>query len=73
MSERWRRLKHPKVVRQATFVAIVVGTLLNLVNNNGIFFGETLTLVLATKIGLTYVVPYSVSTYGQVFGAQLTG
>jgi len=33
----WRRLADPKVVRQAAFVAIVVGTLLNPINNSGIF------------------------------------
>lgn len=73
MSERWRHLTNSYVVRRAAFVAIVVGTLLNLINNAGVFLGEALTLVLAVKICLTYLVPYGVSSYSQVFGVPSAG
>ena len=59
--------KSPGVVRRATFVAIVVGTLLNLINNYGVFLGEASSLTLAMKMGLTYIVPYGVSSYSQAF------
>ena len=67
MAEQWRRLKNPDLMRRAAFVAIVVGTLLNLINNYDVFFGEALGLAMAVKIGLTYMVPYGVSSYSQAF------
>lgn len=68
MSEKWRRLADPAIVRQSAFVAILVGTLLNFINNFGVFLGDPLTLGAAAKIGLTYLVPYGVSSYSRVFG-----
>lgn len=52
------------VPRRSFLVALIVGTVLNLINQ-----GDAL-LALASvnwlKIGLTYLVPYAVSTYGAV-------
>jgi hypothetical protein len=45
-------------------VALVVGTVLNLINQGDAIFG-TMTINW-TKIVLTYFVPYAVSTYGAV-------
>jgi hypothetical protein len=45
-------------------VALVVGTVLNLINQGDAIFGAT--SVNWTKIMLAYVVPYVVSTYGAV-------
>ena len=45
-------------------VAVVVGTILNLINQGDAIFGAT--SVNWTKIMLTYFVPYVVSTYGAV-------
>jgi len=45
-------------------VALVVGTVLNLINQGDALFGAG--AVNWLKIGLTYVVPYCVSTYGAV-------
>jgi hypothetical protein len=50
--------------RRAFFVALVVGTVLNLVNQGDALFGPASLDWL--KLGLTYVVPYGVSTYGAV-------
>ena len=45
-------------------VALVVGTILNVINQgDAIFGGKTINW---TKIVLTYFVPYAVSTYGAV-------
>lgn len=50
------------VPRRSLAVALVVGTLLNLINQgDALLAGEELDLV---KIGLTFVVPYCVATYG---------
>ena len=45
-------------------VALVVGTILNLINQGDAIFGPM--AINWTKIVLTYVVPYAVSTYGAV-------
>ena len=45
-------------------IALVVGTILNLINQRDTIFGTT--PVNWIKIVLTYLVPYGVSTYGAV-------
>jgi hypothetical protein len=45
-------------------VALVVGTMLNLINHGDVIFGAM--TINWTKIVLTYFVPYAVSTYGAV-------
>ena len=45
-------------------VALVVGTILNLINQGDTFLG--LTSINWIKVFLTYLVPYAVSTYGAV-------
>ncbi len=59
----WR---HPRTVRRAQRVALVVGTVLNLINHYDLLFGAALTGSLAIQLALTYLVPYVVSTHGQV-------
>ena len=49
---------------RSLFVAAAVGTILNLINQGDMLFGgESVNWL---KIGLTYIVPYCVSTYGAV-------
>ena len=52
------------VPRRSLFVALIVGTVLNLINQGEVLFGDG-KLNLA-KIVLTYAVPYCVATYGAV-------
>jgi hypothetical protein len=52
------------VPKRSFFLALIVGTVLNLINQGEILFGEgRLNLI---KIFLTYAVPYCVATYGAV-------
>jgi hypothetical protein len=52
------------VSRRSFAVALIVGTILNLINQgDAVFGGTSLNL---TKLLLTYVVPYCVATYGAV-------
>jgi len=52
------------VLRRSFVVALIVGTILNLINQgDALFTGENVSL---TKLLLTYVVPYVVATYGAV-------
>ncbi|OAF12444.1 hypothetical protein AYJ54_06340 [Bradyrhizobium centrolobii] len=52
------------VPRRSFFVALVVGTVLNLINQGDALLGET--PINWLKIVLTYFVPYAVCTYGAV-------
>lgn len=53
------------VMRRSVIVAVVVGTILNIINQGSAIFGpEPLNI---TKCVLTYLVPFFVATYGAVF------
>ena len=52
------------VPRRSFAVALVVGTILNLINQGDVLFASGSLNV--TKIFLTYIVPYCVATYGAV-------
>jgi hypothetical protein len=66
----WRRCRDPRVVALALRVALVVGTILNVINHFDLLLGGPLTRTTLLQIGLTYIVPYCVSTHGQVFGRR---
>jgi hypothetical protein len=52
------------VPRRSLWVALVVGTILNLINQgDALLAGQRLDFA---KLALTYIVPYIVSTYGAV-------
>ncbi len=54
----------PGVPRRSLMAALVVGTILNLINQgDALFGGRSLDWL---KLGLTYIVPYCVATYGAV-------
>lgn len=52
------------IPRRCFFVALVVGTILNLINQGDALFGAA--AVSWAKAVLTYFVPYAVATYGAV-------
>jgi hypothetical protein len=52
------------VPRRSIYVALVVGTLLNLINQGDAIFGPG--SISWLKLVLTYLVPYGVCTYGAV-------
>ena len=52
------------VPRRSLRIALVVGSILNLINQGDAMFGVA--LVNWWKVALTYAVPYLVSTYGVV-------
>lgn len=57
------------IPKRSFYVALVVGTILNLINQGDALFGPG--PINWIKIVLTYLVPYAVSTYGAV-SYQLT-
>jgi hypothetical protein len=66
----WKRCKEPRVAALAIRVALVVGTILNVINHFDLLLGAPLTRMAMIQMALTYVVPYCVSTHGQVFGRR---
>jgi hypothetical protein len=52
------------VPRRSLYVALVVGTVLNVINQGDAFLG--MGSINWVKVGLTYCVPYAVCTYGAV-------
>jgi hypothetical protein len=58
------------VPRRALWVGVIVGSLLNLINQGGALFGGG--HINWLKLGLTYVIPYCVATYGAV-SARIAG
>jgi len=52
------------IPKRSFYVAIVVGTVLNLINQGDALFGNS--PINWTKIVLTYFVPYAVATYGAI-------
>jgi hypothetical protein len=54
---------YPPVVQRALRVALVVGTLLFVINQADLVLRGELSSGVALKIGLTYLVPFTVSTY----------
>jgi hypothetical protein len=51
------------VLRRAVYVALVVGTILTIINQGDVLLAGEITLLVMAKILLTYLVPYSVSTF----------
>jgi hypothetical protein len=64
LARAWRFAFSDGVPRRSSIVAVVVGSILNLINQGDALFGGG--RIGWAKIALTYIVPYCVSTYGAV-------
>ena len=60
----WQGAVAPGVPRRSLAAAVIVGTILNLINQGDALFGDKALDWL--KLVLTYIVPYCVATYGAV-------
>ena len=67
----WHALVYRRVCRRAIGVALVVGTILAAINQSDVLLNGHLTAVVAAKIALTYLVPFSVSTYSALAANRL--
>ena len=65
-------LMHPLLVRRCAAIALVVGTLLTLINHFGVITSGEFPASLAWKIPLNYLVPYSVATVSAVLNSRQT-
>lgn len=66
MKEKLERCCEPGTMVRALSVAVVVGSVLNLINHYELLLGAPLTSKTMIQVGFTYLVPYVVSTHGQV-------
>ena len=66
MSKFMKVAMQAEVFRTAVKVALVVGTILALINHSSAIFNLTLTTQNVFQIILSYFVPYGVSTYSSV-------
>jgi hypothetical protein len=66
MKDFFREAVQPETVRTAARVALIVGTVLALINHYDLLLDAPFTLKTGFQIGLSYLVPYCVSTHGQV-------
>jgi hypothetical protein len=66
-------LFYPAVFRRAIGVATVVGTILFLINQLDVVLAGHVTALVVAKILLTYLVPFSVSTYSALQINQIIG
>ena len=59
------------VLRRAIRVALLVGTVLFFINQSDVVLRGDVTPLVIAKIGLTYLVPFSVSTYSALAANRL--
>lgn len=55
-----------KNIHRAIIVAIVVGSLLNLINSYDVFWNADFTIKNLIRITLTYITPFCVSLYSSI-------
>jgi hypothetical protein len=60
------------VLRRAIYVALVVGTILTIINQGDVLLAGEITRLVMAKIVLTYLVPYSVSTFSALSANRVT-
>lgn len=66
----WTIATSKPVVKRATRIALIVGTVLAVINHGDRLVSGTLNLAAFMKILLTYFVPYSVSSYSSVLAIR---
>ncbi|WP_299148051.1 nitrate/nitrite transporter NrtS [uncultured Tateyamaria sp.] len=66
----WSIATDPTVMRRATKIALVVGIVIALINHGDKIAGGTMTTIAWAKCMLTFLVPYSVSTYSSVMAVR---
>jgi hypothetical protein len=54
----------PATLRKTLKIALIVGTLLSLINQGSVIFGGDATTTTWLRVGLNYVVPFCVSSLG---------
>ena len=66
-----RFIRSRDIVQTSVYTALVVGTILTLINQGDIYLADHVTGIVLVKTLLTYVVPYCVSTFGAMSAARV--
>jgi hypothetical protein len=64
-------LTYGPLARRAIVVALLVGTILCIINQGDVLLGGHVTAFVVVKMALTYLVPFSVSTYSALAANRL--
>ena len=68
----WRcAIRYPPMLRRSARIAIVVGTLLALINHGDHLLQGRVSAVIALKIALTYTVPFAVATWSALVNSRI--
>lgn len=62
---------HPSVYRRSLITALIVGTILTAINQGNRILDDGFTLEILIKMGLTYCVPFCVSTLGALGATRI--
>lgn len=62
---------HPAVWKRSLITALIVGTILTAINQGNLILSHGISGEIALKMGLTYCVPFCVSTSGALGAARI--
>jgi hypothetical protein len=62
--------RNPSNLRRTVTIALIVGTILSIINEGDVLIHGDATAATAVKIGLNFVVPFIVSNLGVLAGTQ---
>ena len=63
-------VRYPAVLRRSLITALIVGTILTAINQGNRFLDGDITAAVLLRMGLTYCVPFIVSTSGALGAAR---
>jgi hypothetical protein len=66
-------VRHRPMLKRSTAVALVVGTVLMIINQGDVLLGAKWPGALIWKIPLTYLVPFVVATWGALVNGRVRG
>ena len=70
----WRCLRcallQPPLIRRSLIIAIIVGTILTMINQGNLIVQGDVSVALAWKVPLTFAVPYCVATTGAILNVR---
>ena len=69
-NEAHRVCLHPRNLRRSVTAALLIGTVLFLINQADVVFAGRATGATWIRIGLTYLVPFVVANYGILVGSR---
>ena len=69
----WELATQPEVYKRASRLALIVGPVIGLINHGDKILNATMEFVDWSKFGLTFIVPYCVSTWSSVMALRERG